>query len=80
MLKDLQHIADQIGWPLAIGLIVLMMSDKIGLMSVKIGGGNKSSDPVERLGQRLDGHDDEIHDLGIKVAKLEAIQDERKIR
>ena len=78
MLKDLQDIAEQIGWPLAVGLFLLVASERMGLLSVKIGGSSKSADPSERQDQRLDAHESEIHDLGIKVAKLEAVQDERK--
>lgn len=92
MLEDLQNLASQIGWIPALGLAVLFFGDKIGFLSLRIGGKKKSVDPFERLEQRVNDHeidfqegsvkflkfDIEIKELSIKVAKLEAIQDERK--
>ena len=77
---SIQEIADQIGWPLAIGLVVIVIADRAGLLSIKIGGKEKSVDMHERLEQRLDGQEDDIHALGLKVARIDAILEDRKTR
>ena len=77
MFKDIAAIAEQIGWPLALGLAFLLIAERTGILSIKIRGREKSLDPHERNSERLDHHEDDIKELSIKVAKLEAIQDER---
>ena len=73
MLKDIQAIAEQIGWPLAVGLFVLVISEKTGLMSIKIGGGHDPSEAVKALDVRVDA-------LEIKIARIDAVIEDRKTR
>lgn len=67
MFEDVKGMADQIGWPLAIGLFALVMAQKAGILSIKIGG---KGDGVAELR-------DDIQALKIQIARIETILEER---
>lgn len=72
MFEELKLIADQIGWPLATCLFMLVIGDRLGLLSIKVG---KKSVTLEEQISRLTAS---LADLNLKVARIEAILDERR--
>lgn len=72
MFEELKLIADQIGWPLAVCLFMLVMGDKFGLLSIKVG---KKNITLEEQITRLTAS---LADLNLKVARIEAILEERR--
>lgn len=77
MLNDFLAVYELLGLPIATGIFILVISDKFKLLSVKVGG-SKPNDAHDKIGKRIDDLHDEIHDLGLKIARLEAILEERK--
>lgn len=68
MFDDVKMIADQVGWPIAMCLFLLVLGDRMGMLSIKK---NKDSD-------RLDQLIVVVTELGLKVARVEAILEERR--
>jgi len=68
MFDDIKLIADQVGWPIAMCLFLLIIGDRMGMLSIKK---NKDSD-------RLDQLIVVVTELGLKVARVEAILEERR--
>ena len=68
MFDDIKMIADQVGWPIAMLLFIVIMGDRMGLLSIKK---NVNSD-------RLDQLIVVVTELGLKVARVEAILEERR--
>lgn len=68
MFDDVKMIADQVGWPIAMCLFLLIIGDRMGMLSIKK---NKDSD-------RLDQLIVVVTELGLKVARVEAILEERR--
>lgn len=68
MFDDIKLIADQVGWPIALCLFLLIIGDRMGMLSIKK---NKDSD-------RLDQLIVVVTELGLKVARVEAILEERR--
>lgn len=68
MFDDVKMIADQVGWPIAMCLFLLIIGDRMGMLSIKK---NKDSD-------RLDQLIVVVTELALKVARVEAILEERR--
>lgn len=66
MFEDVKGMADQIGWPLAIGLFALVMAQKAGILSIKLGG----KDEVAELRK-------DIQALKTTIVRIETILEER---
>lgn len=73
MFNDVKVLAEQVGWPLATILFLLVLGDKLGILSIKVGGKPKTSDVDERIDRLITA----VNDLGLKVARIEAILEER---
>lgn len=73
MFNDVKVLAEQIGWPLATILFLLVLGDKLGILSIKVGNKPKTSDVDERIDRLITA----VNDLGLKVARIEAILEER---
>lgn len=67
MFDDIKMIADQVGWPIAMCLFLLIIGDRVGLLSIKK---NKEGDRIDQLIAV-------VTELGLKVARIEAILEER---
>lgn len=72
MFHDVKVLAEQVGWPLATILFLLVLGDKLGILSIKVGGKKASDD------DRLDKLIAVVNELGLKVARIEAILEERR--
>lgn len=68
MFDDIKMIADQVGWPIAMCLFLLIVGDRMGLLSIKK---NKEGDRIDQLIVV-------VTELGLKVARIEAILEERR--
>lgn len=68
MFDDIRMIADQVGWPIAMCLFLLIIGDRMGLLSIKK---NKEGDRIDQLIVV-------VTELGLKVARIEAILEERR--
>lgn len=68
MFDDVKLIADQVGWPIAMMFALIILGDRMGMLSIKK---NKDSD-------RLDQLIVVVTELGLKVARVEAILEERR--
>lgn len=68
MFDDIKMIADQVGWPIAMCLFLLIIGDRVGLLSIKK---NKEGDRIDQLIVV-------VTELGLKVARVEAILEERR--
>lgn len=73
MLNDVKVIAEQVGWPIALTMFLLVLGDKLGILSIKVGGKPKSADDP-----RIDQLIVAVQELGLKVARVEAILEERR--
>ena len=71
MFEDIRVMADQIGWPLALCLFLIIMGDRLGIMSIKVGKKTLSYD------EKIDRLTLIVTDLNLKVARIEAILEER---
>lgn len=71
MFDELRIMADQIGWPLAVCIFMLVLGDRMGILSIKVGGQPKNID------QRIDKLTTTVEELNIKIARIEAILEER---
>lgn len=72
MFEDIKIIADQVGWPLAVALFFIIMGDKLGIMSIKVS--NKKSLSYD---EKIDKLTFIVTELNLKVARIEAILEER---
>lgn len=71
MFDDVKVLADQVGWPIATILFLLVVGDKLGILSIRVG---KKKDVDERIDQLIVV----VTELGLKVARIEAILEERR--
>lgn len=71
MFDDVKVLADQVGWPIATILFLLVIGDKLGILSIRVG---KKKDVDERIDQLIVV----VTELGLKVARIEAILEERR--
>lgn len=69
MFDDVKMLAEQVGWPIAMTLFLIVLGDRMGILSIKK---NTTSD------DRLDKLIVVVTELGLKVARVEAILEERR--